>query len=234
MSTRHVALIALILSLTFIDHAANAASFNCTKATTQTEKLICADPELGRLDEQLAGVYGEGKHIPGLKNEQRAWLAELKKCNDVSCLKVAYRERLEELTSQIISFGRSGGMPEQDSSSKNRKADQEQKAGEELANIGQCLAVNSIHQNQSGSLSNANQAFMKKHTKLAESYVDGYSKIRPCIQQGSALEQCADQLPPAQRHLVLGFSNGTFMYNKAKRDNDTAMIKVMMVSCGAY
>ena len=32
----------------------NAASFDCNKATTETEKVICADPELSALDESIA------------------------------------------------------------------------------------------------------------------------------------------------------------------------------------
>ena len=34
-----------------------AASFDCTKAATPQEKTICADPELSRVDEQLATAY---------------------------------------------------------------------------------------------------------------------------------------------------------------------------------
>ena len=34
-----------------------AASFNCSKATTETEIAICADPELSALDEDLGFIY---------------------------------------------------------------------------------------------------------------------------------------------------------------------------------
>lgn len=34
-----------------------AASFDCAKARTLTEKLVCADPTLSRLDEQLDDAY---------------------------------------------------------------------------------------------------------------------------------------------------------------------------------
>ena len=35
----------------------NAASFDCNKATTETEIAICNDPELSALDELMAEAY---------------------------------------------------------------------------------------------------------------------------------------------------------------------------------
>ena len=34
-----------------------AASFDCNKATTETEKAICADPELSALDERMGEAW---------------------------------------------------------------------------------------------------------------------------------------------------------------------------------
>ena len=36
---------------------ADAASFDCGKATSEVEKIICSDDELSRLDESLSKVY---------------------------------------------------------------------------------------------------------------------------------------------------------------------------------
>lgn len=87
------------------------ASFDCNKAQTKTEKLICSDGELGKLDQKLADLYKEAVHIPGIKAEQRAWLSQLKKCADIVCIKSAYNDRLNELGDQIVSFGRSANAP---------------------------------------------------------------------------------------------------------------------------
>ncbi len=38
-----------------------AASFDCDKATTPTEKAICADSQLSALDEQLLQSYKPGR-----------------------------------------------------------------------------------------------------------------------------------------------------------------------------
>ncbi len=97
----------LLVSLCSFDSI--AASFDCSKARSQTEKLICADSELSKLDEQLAGLYKEALHIPGIKAEQRKWLASLKKCSGAACLKEAYRERMDEISQEIIFCDRNGG-----------------------------------------------------------------------------------------------------------------------------
>ena len=48
--------LALLLSVGF-GTVAKAASFDCNKATTETEIAICADPRLSELDESIASVY---------------------------------------------------------------------------------------------------------------------------------------------------------------------------------
>ena len=57
-----------------------AASFDCHKATTETEKAICADPELSALDEFVAASYKLSRNGSSDKQkvltEQRAWIEE--------------------------------------------------------------------------------------------------------------------------------------------------------------
>jgi len=48
--------LALLLSVGAVT-VAKAASFDCNKATTETEIAICADPELNALDELMGIVY---------------------------------------------------------------------------------------------------------------------------------------------------------------------------------
>jgi uncharacterized protein YecT (DUF1311 family) len=65
---------------------AHAASFDCTKASSLMEKTICSNPELSKLDEDLAKIYSELmaqlKDEPArqmeLRNEQRKWIADNK------------------------------------------------------------------------------------------------------------------------------------------------------------
>lgn len=52
------ALYILLLLLTVaLPNTANAASFDCTKAGTDQEKMICSDSILSSLDDKLAKTY---------------------------------------------------------------------------------------------------------------------------------------------------------------------------------
>lgn len=86
------------LTLSF---AAQAASFDCVKAGTKVEKLVCGDAEISKLDEEIAKVYGEVlKKSPDealLKKQQRGWLKARNQCKDISCLSDHYRGRLAVL-----------------------------------------------------------------------------------------------------------------------------------------
>lgn len=94
-------LLLILLGGLTLSFAAHAASFDCGKASTKVEKLICADAELSKLDEAIAKVYGEVlKKFPDealLKKQQREWLKARNRCKEVSCLGDYYRGRLAEL-----------------------------------------------------------------------------------------------------------------------------------------
>ena len=95
----------LLLRVTVVMAAAlpaQAASFNCTKATTPVEAAICANPELSALDETAARYYRNAQDtLPGAKacllTDQRAWLQIRDHCVDDACLKEAYLNRVAEL-----------------------------------------------------------------------------------------------------------------------------------------
>lgn len=77
------------------------ASFDCTKAKTNIEKMICADPELSALDENLSKVFKESLKSADdkeqLKKEQFAWMKERNLCKDNACSKKSYKSRTAEL-----------------------------------------------------------------------------------------------------------------------------------------
>src|SRR6267142_1040374 len=81
---------------------AQAASFDCTKTSTSIENLICSDNQISDLDSQLTQSYKKSlttsANTDSLKSEQRAWLSTVRnKCQDASCLKQAYADRIEAL-----------------------------------------------------------------------------------------------------------------------------------------
>lgn len=99
MSTRYWLSIGILLFAL----GAEAASFDCAKATTSVEKLICSHSGLSDLDERLADAYREAlaetKDENSLRQSQRKWLASVRnRCKDLDCLVVAYVDRLVELT----------------------------------------------------------------------------------------------------------------------------------------
>lgn len=71
----------LLVSLVFTlgtTSTGHAASFDCNKATTETEIGICADPELSALDEEISEIYfslnKDGRYYADLVNSQRLWI----------------------------------------------------------------------------------------------------------------------------------------------------------------
>ena len=84
-----------------------AASFDCSKASTKTEKAICGDPILSKLDEDMAAAYSKALKTSdpdAVKKGQRKWLKEvLAPCiEDKVCIKKAYENRLRQLESSAI------------------------------------------------------------------------------------------------------------------------------------
>ncbi len=79
-----------------------AASFDCSKASTQVERLICADPTLSDLDDRLAQAYRAAAGRPGadaVRAGQRRWLKEVRnRCQDISCLMEAYNARIRDVS----------------------------------------------------------------------------------------------------------------------------------------
>src|SRR6188508_3794069 len=82
---------------------AAAQSFDCAKAQTRIEKMVCADRAIADLDEYLGRYYSAARaEIPGaaacLQSDQSQWLKTKRDaCSDAACLKTAYLERLAEL-----------------------------------------------------------------------------------------------------------------------------------------
>ena len=95
-------LILLVFSLLLILPGNSiAASFDCSKATTKAEKMVCANPELSRLDESLSRAYRavQKRFGKAAVRNQRVWLLLRDGCSDESCLKMLYEWRIKELES---------------------------------------------------------------------------------------------------------------------------------------
>lgn len=91
-----------------------AASFNCAKASTEIEKMICEDQNLSIADEKLAKIYSQlvnsssKSEAKKLKEEQMNWLTQrnnqlLDECLDAECAVNVYKKRITELESKFPS-----------------------------------------------------------------------------------------------------------------------------------
>lgn len=85
---------------------AMSASFNCARAESNVEKLICANPTLSRLDERMGILYRQVVQSLGekekLKKTQSAWLREVRdSCENPVCLEREYEKRNLELSNEL-------------------------------------------------------------------------------------------------------------------------------------
>jgi len=89
----------------------NAASFDCRKASTDIEHLICEDSELNRLDTEMGRLYNEAKHLPGMKDEQKRWVHHRNKLCGSSdgCLIGETQDRIAALKNALAHQNSSNG-----------------------------------------------------------------------------------------------------------------------------
>ena len=71
---RIISFIAVTLFATLWNLPTHAASFDCSKATTETEIAICNDPELSALDELMSEIYSAALKQFDAKPAQKKWL----------------------------------------------------------------------------------------------------------------------------------------------------------------
>ena len=78
--------------------SAQGASFDCGKAQTKVEHIICDDPDISKLDEELNAAYKaavQDKQQADLtKRAQKYWMKLRNACGDAKCVKATYQNRL--------------------------------------------------------------------------------------------------------------------------------------------
>lgn len=81
-------------------------SFDCSKARSASERMICSDAELARLDRELGQVYARAKIAttdrPAFQRQQdREWRMREALCRDRTCLLRWYAQRRQQLVTVI-------------------------------------------------------------------------------------------------------------------------------------
>ncbi len=92
----------LVAVLSVLSFQVQSAGFNCAKASTPVEKMICTDAQLSKLDELLKVAYkkalANSSDPTVLKEVQLEWLQDARNpCTEIECLKQVYTARLAEL-----------------------------------------------------------------------------------------------------------------------------------------
>ncbi len=94
--------LSMVMSLiSFLPSVVLAASFDCLKARTRVEKLICFDPSLSELDDKLKVAFDavmNAGNATDITAQQRKWLKERNACTTAGCVEQQYSKRLKELS----------------------------------------------------------------------------------------------------------------------------------------
>lgn len=91
--------------------AIQGPSFDCQKASTFVEKMICSDANLSKADRDLADVYRQAADLnpdkAGLRKMMNEWRrSERDRCADSQCVLAAYAKQQQLLSTQIASLKR--------------------------------------------------------------------------------------------------------------------------------
>ena len=105
MNTIRVVLTVAVLS-TLPFNGSRAASFDCTKAKSRSEVLICSDSELSALDDELGVLYKHAKALVADKAEfvrsnRGEWKSREATCLDKACLLAWYARRRVQLSEVV-------------------------------------------------------------------------------------------------------------------------------------
>ena len=100
---------ALIAALLIAHSPVQAASFNCTKGHSFTEKMICSDTALSRLDDTLGQLYWKARRrAPDrrgfIADSDSKWAWREANCRDAACLGTWYATRIDELQQLLASL----------------------------------------------------------------------------------------------------------------------------------
>lgn len=86
-----------------------AASFDCNKATSDVEKMICSDHKLSRLDDYLSQNYkiAMGPDMPEgskskIRKSQIYWIDKRNACTDAECMEKMYSKQMDYLWNECF------------------------------------------------------------------------------------------------------------------------------------
>ncbi|WP_108879713.1 lysozyme inhibitor LprI family protein [Anderseniella sp. Alg231-50] len=89
-----------------------APSFDCSKAATAVENMICDHQKIAQLDSDLADAYKTAlRDSPWasanrrIRAEQKQWIAQRNRCETPRCLRQSYHQRISVLYGEVAGSG---------------------------------------------------------------------------------------------------------------------------------
>lgn len=123
MATRSKLLLAsLVFTIVSVAGTAQAApSFDCSKAGTGVENMICDHPKIAQLDSDLADAYKTAlRDSPWasanrrIRAEQKEWITQRNRCDTPRCLRQTYHQRISVLYGEVAGSAPDSGPPQAD------------------------------------------------------------------------------------------------------------------------
>ncbi|WP_027212075.1 lysozyme inhibitor LprI family protein [Burkholderia sp. WSM2232] len=117
----------MLAALLIAHSSAQAASFDCSKGRSLTEKMICNDPALSRLDDTLGQLYWKARRRVSdrrafITDSDSKWAWREANCRDAACLGTWYATRIDELQQVLARMQRGSAASETASASASNTA----------------------------------------------------------------------------------------------------------------
>lgn len=99
MKIKAITILSILIAASLLSSAVYASSYNCAKAKTKAEKIVCSSPELSKLDESLSQAYQVvlKRFGKAAVSDQRWWLLRRDDCKNKTELEMLYKSRIDEL-----------------------------------------------------------------------------------------------------------------------------------------
>lgn len=123
MATRSRLFVAsLAFTIVSVAGTAQAApGFDCSKAGTRVENMICDHPKIAQLDSDLADAYKTAlRDSPWasanrrIRAEQKEWISQRNRCDTPRCLRQTHHQRISVLYGEVAGSAPDTGSPQAD------------------------------------------------------------------------------------------------------------------------
>lgn len=223
-----------VIPALFVATTVHAASFDCGKASSKVEKLICTNAELDRLDSQLSETYKEA--LPkdsSVKTDQLNWLKQRNSCSNAECLVNAYKSRISDLEEFIVRYNRSiasKDLPQREAPSRPPS----QASNENQTAIAFCIGYLEGHHSLGGQLRKANLTYLKTHEKLFDRLGLIRKKLVTCAANDKSTKrttECINTFTPAEKDIFLAWDKGAAQNEVDRRQNTDLQVGMQLRAC---